>query len=122
MKSARRLVRLALVPALALCALGAAAQYVGPSTIRKPTVAEILKRPVDDQAVIVQGYLLRKVGRKHYEFSDGTGSIRVEIKDQLLPAQPINDKTLVELHGEVEKDFVTSPEIEVDSLRILPAR
>jgi len=97
------------------------AQYTGPSTHHAPaTVAEILKNPVDDQDVVLRGHLLRKVGNEKYIFSDGTGEIRVEIEAEDFPPEQIDDKAQVEIRGEVEKDFLESPEIDVEVLRKLP--
>lgn len=57
----------------------------------------ILANPVDDQHVQIQGYLLRQTAHDKYMFSDGTGEIVAEIKAKRLPAEPINEKTKVEL-------------------------
>ena len=97
----------------------AQAQYVGPSTQKAPlTVAAILKNPVDDQDVVLRGHLLKKVGKEKYLFSDGTGEIRVEIEAEDFPVQKIDDKTLVEIRGEVEKEFLVTPEIDVKVISI----
>lgn len=104
--------------ALTLAAGGTAlAQYVGPSNVKLTTVAEVLKSGTDDQHVALRGNLLKKVGSEKYEFSDGTGTIRVEIDKKIFPREPIDDKAKVEIQGEVEKDFMSSPEIDVDSIR-----
>ncbi len=95
------------------------AQYVGPSTQKTPlTVAEVLKNPVDDQQVVLRGHLIKKVGNEKYLFSDGTGEIRVEIEAEDFPVQKIDDKTLIVIRGEVESDFLKSPEIDVDTISI----
>jgi uncharacterized protein (TIGR00156 family) len=97
----------------------AQAQYVGPSTQKTPmTVAEVLKNPVDDQNVVLRGHLIKKVGNEKYMFSDGTGEIRVEIEAEDFPVQKIDDKTLIVIRGEVENDFLKSPEIDVDTISI----
>ena len=103
--------------ALAFFSSGAFAQYVGPSNVKLTTVAEVLKSGTDDQHVALRGNLLRKVGSEKYEFSDGTGTIRVEIDKKIFPQGPIDDKVKVEIQGEVEKEFMSSPEIDVDSIR-----
>lgn len=95
------------------------AQYVGPSTLNTPmSVADILKKPVDDQDVVLSGFITKKVGKEKYMFSDGTGEIRVEIEAEDFPAQKIDAKTRVEIRGEVEIDFMQSPEIDVKRIRI----
>ena len=93
----------------------AQAQYVGPSNGAATTVAEILKNPVDDTYVQLKGSVIRQVGGDKYIFADKTGEIRVEIDKHIFAAQ-VSDKTVVEIRGEVEKDFMESPEIDVDSV------
>jgi uncharacterized protein (TIGR00156 family) len=99
--------------------LTAQAQYVGPSTQKAPmTVADVLKNPVDDQDVVLRGHLIKKVGNEKYLFSDGTGEIRVDIEAEDFPVQKIDDKTLIVIRGEVENDFLKSPEIDVEMISI----
>jgi uncharacterized protein (TIGR00156 family) len=107
----------------AFCAAGtASAQYVGPSGMRTTTVADVLKNARDDQQVMLQGVLQKKVGHEKYEFSDGTGTIRVEIDSKVFPREAIDEKTRIEILGEVEKDFMTSPEIDADAVRRIAAQ
>ena len=106
--------------AIVSLASNASAQYVGPSSQVQPkSVAEILKNPVDDQAVVLRGFLLSKVGNEKYIFTDGTAQIRVDIDSKLFPIQKIDDKVKIELRGEVEKEFMETPEIDVDFLTVL---
>lgn len=111
----------ALLAVSTLCiALATQAQYVGPTTqTRAHSVAEILRNPVDDQKVVLKGYILKEVGKNRYMFSDGTGEIRVEINRDRFPLQRVDEKTMVELSGEVETEFMKSPEIEVDLISIV---
>jgi uncharacterized protein (TIGR00156 family) len=108
---------------LSLAALGfsgvSTAQFIGPSGVKTSTVAEVLENGTDDAHVELRGNLLKKVGAEKYEFSDGTGTIRVEIDAEIFPREPIDDKTKVQLTGEVEKEFLTSIEIDVKSIRRL---
>lgn len=111
----------ATIGALCLSTSVAQAQYVGPSTTTNyKNVAEILKNPVDDTVVVLSGHLLRKVGKEKYIFSDGSAEIRVEVDAKYLPATPISDKTKVQITGEVEKEFMSSPEIDVKGLVVVP--
>ena len=120
--SLHRKLLLSLAAAAALLAGAAQAQYVGPSTgpDAPKSIAAILKNPVDDQAVVLRGYLLRKVGNEKYTFSDGTAEIRVEIDDKVFMNRKIDAKTQVEIRGEVEKDFMETPEIDVSVLTVVP--
>lgn len=96
------------------------AQYVGPAALLQAnSIAEILKKPVDDQKVVVKGHILRKVGNKRYIFTDGNAEIRVKIDQELFGTKRIDEKTTVEISGEVEAEFMKSPEIDVDLLSVL---
>jgi uncharacterized protein (TIGR00156 family) len=96
------------------------AQYNGPSSQKvTTTVADILKNPVDDQQVMLRGVLLKKISKEKYLFSDGKNEIRVEIDDRDFPNQSIDETTRIEIRGEVEKEFMESPEIDVKTVTIL---
>lgn len=101
-------------------AVPAQAQYTGPSVAPAVNVEEILKNPTDDQEIQLQGHILRQVSTKSYIFSDGTGEIVAEIKPKRFDGLPkIDDKTKVEIIGEVDTSLYRAPEIEVDVIRVL---
>jgi len=101
-------------------ALPAQAQYMGPSSAAaEANVASILDQPVDDQDVKLQGHLLRKIKHEKYVFSDGSGEIVAEIDDKDFPKQPIDEKTKVEISGEVDTGWNRPAEIEVRTLQIV---
>ena len=83
------------------------------------TVADVLKNGRDDDPVILRGKLLKKLRKERYEFTDGTGTIRVEIDNEIFVKQRVDVNTVVELIGEVDKDFFESPEIDVDAMRVI---
>lgn len=98
----------------------AQAQYTGPGhTMGKTTVAQILKNPVDDQEVILRGHITKKIRKEHYEFTDNTGTIRMEIDDKYFYNVQVTDKTLVEIHGEVETELMRAPEVDVEKLIVI---
>ena len=98
----------------------ASAQYVGPTTqVTMTSIAQILKHPVDDQPVVLRGHIIKKVGNEKYLFSDGTSEIRVDIDDKHFANMKVDAKTKVEIRGEVEKDFLETPEIDVDVLTLV---
>src|SRR5262245_46263679 len=56
------------------------AQYAGPSTAPQfRAIADILKNPVDDAQVVLEGYVSKQVSKEKYLFTDGQSEIRVEI-------------------------------------------
>jgi len=108
------------IAALAL-ATEVLAQYIGPSnTPSYKSVSDVLKNPVDDMDVVLEGTLSQRIGKKKYMFSDGVAEIRVEIDSKLLPVSTlISEKSRVRLHGEIEKDFMESPEIDVKQVTVI---
>lgn len=100
---------------LLMIALPIQAQYVGPSSIPSyNTVETILENPIDDMPVVLDGFIIKKVGKEKYIFTDGTGEIRIDLDNKYLPGQTFDDKTKVRIRGEVEKDFLQSPEIDIE--------
>ncbi|MBU2926308.1 NirD/YgiW/YdeI family stress tolerance protein [Colwellia sp. 1_MG-2023] len=81
-------------------------------------IASILEDPVDDQDVKLTGYLIKKVSSDKYIFKSGDKQIRVEIDNHVFPKQQFDENTLITILGEVEKDFLQSPEIDVDVIEI----
>lgn len=112
-----------LMTATALLGLGsvAHAEYTGPNSEKKraENLAQILKKPVDDQAVRLSGYLVSKVGKDEYLFSDGKNQIVVEIDKKVFPKQSISEKDRIIIEGEVDVDKNKAPEIDVKRI-ILP--
>lgn len=96
------------------------AAYEGPGLQPAPTsIASILKKPVEDQSVVLQGALLKKLGKKMYLFSDGHDSIKAEVDDKDLRDITVTETTVLEITGEVDTKLFGPPEIEVHSLRII---
>lgn len=117
--------KLAVAVLAATVATTALAQYTGPGarqdaahTVAR-TVAEVLKKPVDDQPVELTGALVRQTGRETYLFRDATGEIQVEIDAEDFPAgQQIGPDTRVVISGEVDDRPLRKPEIDVEQLRV----
>lgn len=102
-------------------ATAAQAEYTGPGagTPAPSTVAAVLSEGHDDQDVTLRGHLVKKVGKEKYIFADDSGKIRVDIDHDDFPNAAVDEKTMIEITGEIEKDFMESPEIDVDKLTIV---
>lgn len=96
------------------------AQYQGPSLGAITHLKTVLDDPIDNKAVVLKGYLINKITHEDYTFSDGEHTIRVEVDDHAFPREPFDENTLIEIHGKVDKDYFKTPEIEVDSILIIP--
>jgi uncharacterized protein (TIGR00156 family) len=111
---------------IAFGAVSAFAQYTGPvegKTGPKPlrTVSEIREHAKDDQAVLLTGVLAKKLGKEKYLFKDATGEISVEIDTEDFPSVKVDDKTRVEITGEVDKSALRAVEVDAKSVRVLAA-
>jgi len=93
----------------------AQAQYTGPSEKKITSVSDAIEHGKDDSYIQLEGKILRQVGGEKYIFADETGEIRVEIDNDVFSV-PVNEDTMVQIRGEFEKDFLQSPEIDVDAI------
>ncbi|MGE0798390.1 MAG: YgiW/YdeI family stress tolerance OB fold protein [Lautropia sp.] len=98
---------------------GAAAQYVGPSSVPASDVKTLIDRGRDDQRAVLRGRIVSHEGGDDYTFEDSTGRIRAEIPARRFPAnRPIDERQMVELTGKLDRDR-NRVEFEVESLRPL---
>ena len=77
--------------------------YVGPGTA-KVTVAEALKLG-DDAWVTLTGKIDRQIEHEKYQFSDGTGTITIEIDDKRWRGLTVGPDDVVTISGEVDRDL-----------------
>lgn len=68
----------------------------------------------DDSRVVLKGNIVKSLGNEKYTFKDKTGSMTVEIDDELWNGQPISSNTLVTIDGEVDIDYKPMKRIEID--------
>ena len=105
---------------LSMLATPSFAQYTGPVAASIATsVKAILDKPVDNQNVILKGKLIKQISLEKYIFSDGSNQITADIDKDDFPLAPISENTTIEIRGEVKKDLLGEPEIDVDTVRVL---
>lgn len=116
MKSAISLLAIGM---LTMASQPAAAEYEGPGA--RAVVGSVAEAASarDDTPVELEGYLVKQLTSDKFLFSDGKTQIRVEIDQEIFPKVVVNDKTRLKIYGEVEKDFMESPEIDVSRVEIL---
>lgn len=90
--------------------------FSGPAS-QTVTVSQA-QRMADDIRVTLKGYIVQQLDHKDYLFKDETGTIQVEIKNHIWNGVTITPEDLVEISGEIDKDW-TSVEIEVKQIRKL---
>lgn len=112
--------------ALMTALVGATTFAVANTTVNQaaiaPQKATTVKQALtlkDDSKVQLKGYVVKAVGDEKYQFRDNTGTMTVEIDDELWQGKPVNAKTPVTIIGEVDIDYkpVKRIEIDVDAIR-----
>ena len=81
--------------------------------VEKIVTVEMVNEMRDDVPVVVRGNITQRKGDEKYVFTDGTGSITVEIDDEDWRGQTIEPTDTVKLYGEVDRGWF-STEIGVD--------
>lgn len=82
-----------------------------------PTTTQTVKHALtlkDDAKVKLKGYIVKSVGDEKYQFRDNTGTITVDIDDELWQGKPISAKTPVTIVGEIDVDYKPAKRVEVD--------
>lgn len=68
----------------------------------------------DDSYVQLKGYVVKSLGDEKYQFRDSTGSMTVDIDDELWQGQAISATTLITIQGEVDIDYKPMKRVEID--------
>ena len=93
---------------------GYAGGYTGPGPAL--VTVEQAKSMNDDARVALKGHIIQSLGGKDYVFKDSSGTITVEISKKKWQGQNIGPDDLVEIHGEVDKEW---SKVEIDVKRII---
>ncbi|HIF9334930.1 TPA: NirD/YgiW/YdeI family stress tolerance protein [Photobacterium damselae] len=72
----------------------------------------------DDTPVTLTGNITRSLGGEHYTFTDGTGSITIDIDHEKWFGAQVTPETKVTIHGEIDKEF-NHTFIDVDYVRVV---
>ena len=68
----------------------------------------------DDTKVQLRGNVVKAIGDEKYQFRDKTGSITIDVDDELWQGRPISANTNVTLIGEVDIDYKPLKRVEID--------
>ncbi|MDR2504068.1 MAG: YgiW/YdeI family stress tolerance OB fold protein [Deltaproteobacteria bacterium] len=77
--------------------------YSGPGPAA--ATVEQAKGMKDDAVLALKGRIVQSLGGDRYMFKDATGSIELEISGKRWQGQDIGPDDLVEIYGEVDKDW-----------------
>ncbi|NHC04808.1 NirD/YgiW/YdeI family stress tolerance protein [Acinetobacter sp. 187] len=68
----------------------------------------------DDSHVQLKGHIVKSLGDEKYQFRDTTGTITVDIDDELWMGKAISANAVVTLEGEVDIDHKPMKRVEID--------
>ena len=68
----------------------------------------------DDSKVELKGYVVKSIGDEKYQFRDATGTITVDIDDDLWQGKAVSAKTPITIVGEVDVDYKPTKRVEID--------
>ncbi|WP_232603140.1 NirD/YgiW/YdeI family stress tolerance protein [Photobacterium carnosum] len=93
--------------------------FSGPSVGLK-TVKAVLDSSMfsDDTPVTLTGNITNSLGDEHYQFTDGTGSITVEIDHNKWFGAQVTPQTKITIQGEIDKEF-NHTAIDVNHVRVV---
>ena len=94
----------------------AASQFVSDSSSVQ-TVAAV-KEMKDNSWFTLEGHIVEQVRKERYVFRDQSGEIEVEIDDEKWKGRKVDPGTRIRISGEVEKDFLSSMEVEVKRIEL----
>lgn len=116
----KRFIGIALITTLiGLTSAASQAEYIGPNG-SPSNIKQLQDAPWDHQFVTLKGHITRRVADDLYEFSDGSGTILLDIdkKHWIWPADTkIDDKTTVEVYGKYVRKMIGYTKIDVVSMR-----
>lgn len=82
------------------------------------TVAQAIQA-LDATAVTLSGTIVRHIQDDHFELKDSTGSIQVEIDQDLATVQQLSAGTKVKIMGEVDTHRIKPTDIDVVKIEIM---
>lgn len=82
------------------------------------TVEQAL-RANDETAVTLTGTIVRQIKHEHFEFKDTTGSISIEVDDDLINPKLLKAGTKVKIVGEIDTHRYKPTDIEVVKIEIV---
>ena len=93
--------------------------FSGPSVGLK-TVKAVLDAGMfsDDTPVTLTGHITKSLGDEHYQFTDSTGSITVDIDHNKWFGAQVTPQTKITIQGEIDKEL-NSTSIDINYVRVM---
>lgn len=97
-----------------------AAGFVGAGSSQSVVSVKEVLNLNDDQMVTLRGFIKKELKSEHYAFADENGDIiEVEIDHKVWNGASVDEKTLIEIYGEIDKELMQKTKIDVKSVKII---
>ena len=96
--------------------------FVGPQVEPKAVSVEEAKNLNDEARVLIKGHVVSSLGDEDYMFKDDSGTIKVEIDNDLWKGVTIKPEDKVEILGEVDRHMQKETSIDAEAIAIVPAK
>jgi len=103
-----------LMGSIGTAAVASSETAVNQAAFAKTTTVKQALAMKDDSKVQLKGHVVKAVGDEKYQFRDNTGTITVEIDDELWQGKPVSAKTPMVIIGEVDIDYKPAKRVEID--------
>lgn len=87
---------------------------VNQSALYSPSTVKQALTLKDDTKVQLRGHVVKAIGDEKYQFRDQTGTITVDIDDDLWNGKAISATTPITISGEVDVDYQPTKRVEID--------
>ena len=99
-------------------AVPAYAAFEGPGTASTVQDAASVKQAAKDSPVLLEGVIVSKNGDELYVFEDASGTVLLEIDDDVMANKSVSPDNKVRLNGRVDSED-GNPTVDVDMLEVL---
>lgn len=96
--------------------------FDGPTVSVKSVTVEEAKVMPDESRVMLKGHIVSALGDEDYMFQDNSGTIKVEIDEDLWKGVTVKPEDNVEILGEVDRHLQKETSVDAEAVAIVPAQ
>lgn len=80
---------------------------------------QVVAQAKDDQWVKTRGYLVERLSDDTYLLKMGDSELKVEIDQYDFPKEPFSPSDLIEVEGEIDSDWFSGVELDVEKITLV---
>ena len=95
--------------------------FVGPQAEPQMVSVAEAKNMNDEARILIKGHIVSALGDEDYMFKDDSGSIKVEIDEDLWRGITVKPEDKVEILGEVDRHLQKETSVDAEAIAVVPA-